>query len=191
MKAKSKIILASNSPRRSDLLKQAGIGFAVDASSADEVFDEHLELHERLKSVARAKALPIHQKYPEDVVISADTTVILDGVIYGKPKDREDAKDILLTLSGRTHSVFTAVCMYFGDEEECFVDETKVTFRDIRPMLAAYLDSNEWNGKAGAYAIQGLAEHFVERLDGDLDNVIGLPLTHVVEVLKNHESVTD
>ena len=182
---KNKIILASASPRRKELLNQLGIDFIVDASSIDEVLDLNLELEERLMKLAADKAYPIHQKYPNDIVIGADTIVYYNGEIIGKAKDEEDAKRILTMLSSNRHSVYTAVAVYNKDQLISFVDKTDVYFKDISSMIQDYIDSSQWKGKAGAYGIQDGAKVFVDHIDGDLNNVIGLPLYRVKEVLEN------
>ncbi|MEG0685565.1 MAG: Maf family protein, partial [Coprobacillus sp.] len=176
----NKIILASNSPRRKELLEQAGIDFIIDASSIEETMDETLPLLERFKKLATDKATPIHQKYPNDIVIGADTIVYFDNQIIGKAKDREDAQRILMMLSNQKHSVYTAVAIYFQNDLYTFVEKTDVYFKDITDLLNNYLDSLEWQGKAGAYGIQGSAIAFVDKVDGDRDNVVGLPITKVI-----------
>ena len=181
----NKIILASASPRRKDLLTNAGIDFIVDASSIDEVLDESLDIEDRLMKLAADKAYPIHEKYPNDIVIGADTIVYYNQQIIGKAKDREDAKRILTMLSSHKHSVYTAVALYNKGELFTFIDKTDVYFKDILSMIDDYLALNEWQGKAGAYGIQDSANVFVDHIDGDLDNVIGLPVYKVKEALNN------
>lgn len=180
----NKIILASTSPRRRELLEREGIDFIIDASSIDEVMDETLPIPQRFAALATDKASPIHQKYPNDIVIGADTIVYFNNEIIGKARDQKEARSILEMLSGNKHTVYTAVAIYFGNQLETFVETTDVYFKDIHEMLDTYLDSGEWQGKAGAYGIQGLADCFVDHVDGDIDNVIGLPVTKVVEMLK-------
>ena len=179
-----KIILASTSPRRKELLEKAGIDFQIDASSIEEIMDETLPLEERLINLAISKGEPIHQKYPHDIVIGADTIVYFEDQIIGKPKDEQDARRILNMLSQHHHSVYTAVAIYFQDELISFVERTDVYFKDITQLIESYIDSKEWIGKAGAYGIQGSACLFVDHIDGDKDNVTGLPLNKVVNVLK-------
>lgn len=180
----NKIILASLSPRRKDLLEERGIDFMVDASSIEETLDESLSLEERLKLLAASKAEPIHQKYPDDVVIGADTIVYYDNEIIGKAKDEEEAREILEKLSLHKHSVYTAVAIYFGDELVTFVDKTNVYFKDITSLIDEYIESYDWVGKAGAYGIQSKADIFVDHIEGDINTVIGLPVDRVLELLK-------
>ena len=181
----NKIILASTSPRRKELLEREGIDFIVDASSIDETMDETLPIKERLCQLAKDKAEPIHHKYPLDIVIGADTIVYFQNNIIGKAKNRKKAYETLQKLSNHKHTVYTAVAIYHGDSLEVFCDQTDVYFKDISIMINDYLDSEEWMGKAGAYGIQGKASAFVERIVGDKDTVIGLPVMHVKEFLNN------
>lgn len=175
---------ASTSPRRKELLEREGIDFIIDASSITEYFDSSLEIEERLKKLAYDKGVSIHEKYPDDVVISADTTIYHNGKIIGKAHSAHEAREILESLSGDTHSVFTSVAVFYKDQVCIFVDETKVTFKNINDMIDDYLSIDEWKGKAGAYAIQGVAGKFIEEVQGDIDNVIGLPVKHVIEVIE-------
>ena len=179
-----KRILASTSPRRKELLEREGIDFIIDASSITEYLDSSLEIEERLKKLAYDKGISIHEKYPDDVVISADTTIYHNGKIIGKAHSAHEAREILESLSSDTHSVFTSVAVFYKDQVCTFVDETKVTFKNINDMIDDYLSIDEWKGKAGAYAIQGVAGKFIEEVQGDIDNVIGLPVKHVIEVIE-------
>lgn len=179
-----KIILASTSPRRKELLEREGIDFIIDASSITEYLDSSLEIEERLKKLAYDKGVSIHEKYPDDVVISADTTIYHNGKIIGKAHSAHEAREILESLSSHTHSVFTSVAVFYKNQVCTFVDETKVTFKNINDMIDDYLSVDEWKGKAGAYAIQGVAGKFIEEVQGDIDNVIGLPVKHVIEVIE-------
>lgn len=185
----SKIILASSSPRRRELLEKGGIDFIVDASSIDEIMDETLPLEQRFEKLAVDKATPIHLKYPNDIVIGADTIVYFRDKIIGKAKDENEARAILSALSGHRHSVYTAVAIYFGEDLHTFVEKTDVYFKDITSFIESYIASGEWQGKAGAYGIQGRADCFVEWVEGDIDNVIGLPLHRVMKVLKEYQEI--
>ena len=179
-----RIILASTSPRRKELLEREGIDFIIDASSITEYLDSSLEIEERLKKLAYDKGVSIHEKYPDDVVISADTTIYHNDQIIGKAYSVDEARKILNSLSDDTHSVFTSVAVFYKDQVCTFVDETKVIFKDISDMIDDYLSIDEWKGKAGAYAIQGEARKFIKEVQGDIDNVIGLPVKHVIEVIE-------
>ena len=180
----NKTILASNSPRRKELLQKAGIEFIIDASSIEERMDETLPLEKKLQQLAIDKATPIHKKYPNDIVIGADTIVYFQNQIIGKAKDEKEARKILNALSNRRHCVYTSVAIYFQDELITFIDQTDVYFKDITDMIDKYIASKEWIGKAGAYGIQGSADCFVDHVDGDIDNVIGLPLYKVISLFK-------
>ncbi len=178
-----KIILASTSPRRKELLEREGIDFIVDASFIEETLDDSLPIDERLRQLAIKKATPIHQKYPQDIVIGADTVVYFENQVIGKAHSREEANQILHRLSHHKHDVYTAVAIYDADTLTSFCEKTEVYFKDITDMIEAYLDSNEWEGKAGAYGIQGAAEVFVDHIVGDKDNVIGLPVCRIKDYL--------
>lgn len=182
----NKIILASTSPRRKELLEREGIDFIVDASFIEEVMDETLDIETKLTKLATQKALPIHEKYPDDIVIGADTVVYLDGEIIGKAKDEKHARDILNRLSSRDHEVYTGVAIFIQDTLHTFCEKTIVSFKDISNMIDDYIESGEWVGKAGAYGIQGSADCFVSKVDGDIDSVIGLPVHKVVEMIRTH-----
>ncbi len=184
----NKIILASSSPRRRELLKREGIDFIIDASSIDEIMDQSLPISKRMIQLAADKAYPIHQKYPNDIVIGADTIVYFNEQIIGKAKDEEAARKILLMLSGKQHTVYTGVAIYFGKELYTFVEKTIVCFKDISSLIDDYIASGQWQGKAGAYGIQGSADCFVDYIIGDKDNVIGLPVKKVKEILKEFEN---
>lgn len=178
-----KIILASTSPRRKELLEREGIDFLVDASFVDETLNESLPIEKRLCDLAQRKAFPIHQKYPDDIVIGADTIVYFKDEVIGKAQDERMARHILERLSHQKHLVYTAVAIYIGHDIKTFCEKTEVYFRDISSLIPDYLASKEWVGKAGAYGIQGKADCFVDHIVGDLDNVIGLPVTKVMECL--------
>ena len=183
---KLKIILASASPRRKELLEREGISFTIDASSIDEVLNPHLPIKARLEALAIEKGAPIHDRHPDDVVISADTTVYHNGEIIGKPKDEEDAKNILMSLSNDTHIVYTAVSIWIANQKHfAWVEETFVTFKDITKMIPEYLESGEWQGKAGAYGIQEWIGYVaVTRIEGSYFNVMGLPIQKLYSELK-------
>lgn len=180
-----RIILASSSPRRKELLQREGIDFLVDASFIDETLNSSLSIEDKLCDLAIRKAKPIHLKYPDDVVIGADTVVYFENMIIGKPKDCQEARNILENLSGKKHDVYTGVAIYFANECISFCEKTEVYFKDITFLIQEYLDSKEWIGKAGAYGIQGKAAVFVDHIQGDIDNVIGLPVKKVKKHLQD------
>ncbi len=174
-----KIILASASPRRKQLLEQIGINFEVIPGqiNEDEIIDS--DPLQNIQLLALLKAQEVANKGYNGIIIGADTQVLIDGEIIGKPRDREDAKSILLKLSGREHIVITGVALLDTKSKtsETWVEETKVKFRKLMiDEIEEYLDTGEYAGKAGAYGIQGRAAAFVERIEGCYFNVVGLPL---------------
>lgn len=187
-KTMTNIILASNSPRRSELLRQIGITFTVDPADVDErVFPN--ELPERYAvRVALDKVNVVAKRVGKGIIIAADTIVVQDESILGKPADAADANRMLLTLSGRMHIVMTglAVVDAAGGKTETRTSLTKVWFRVLAPEeIAAYVQSNEPLDKAGAYGIQGKGALLVERIEGCYFNVVGLPLSLLGEMLKD------
>ena len=177
------IILASQSPRRQQLLKAAGFEFQVVGPNVDETMNASLPLDDRIQEVAMRKALDVQKRYPDAKILAADTVVICQGEILGKPTDEAQARHMLLQLSGQTHEVKTAVVI-FKDEPISFVETSVVTFRTLIDYeIERYILSNEWVDKAGAYGIQGLAAEFVSNLDGSFENVMGLPIEKIKGLL--------
>ena len=178
------VILASQSPRRRDLLDLIGITHVVRPADIDEAVlpDEAPIPHcERL---ARSKAATLAVRSPDAVVIAADTIVVLDGEILGKPADGEEARATLARLSGRTHTVHTAMAVALGGETVSAVESVQVTFRPLTAdEIAAYVATGEPMDKAGAYGIQGFGATIVERIDGDYFSVMGLGLRRLVALL--------
>ncbi|TCI53706.1 septum formation inhibitor Maf [Exiguobacterium sp. SH1S21] len=182
-----RVILASMSPRRTELLKQAGILHEVIPSNVIEGTDGREHPDEYVGRLAREKAMDVARDNRDAIVIGSDTVVVLDGTILEKPNDRDDARRMLKHLSGTTHEVLTGVSIIGPDRHDLFVTTTHVTFIDIpESWLDGYLDSSEPYDKAGAYGIQGSGGLFVERLEGDYYNVVGLPLRPLVETLERH-----
>ena len=179
-----RLILASGSPRRRELLAKMGYAFEICAPDVD----EHVTGHARdiVYALAQRKAEAAAAHYREGVVVASDTLVSLDGVPLGKPCDAEDAHRMLAALSGREHEVFTGVCVLdvATGRRETRAVRTGVTFRDLSgEEIDAYISTGEPMDKAGAYAIQGGASHFVEALDGEFENVVGFPVLEVQEML--------
>ena len=188
------IVLASGSPRRRELLEQAGVRFRVHPVDADETLDERLaeQPEEAVKRLAERKAkAAVEQLVTPDyagtlAVVGSDTMVVFRGTIFGKPQDRAEAERMLRTLSGHGHDVHTAVSVWLvhapadgdvGIAYRTFVDTTYVYFRDLADgEIAAYIDSGDPFDKAGAYGIQSGAGAFVDHIEGSLDTVIGLPV---------------
>ncbi|MFQ8706843.1 MAG: Maf family protein [Thomasclavelia sp.] len=181
-----KIILASSSPRRKELLELHKIDFIIDFQTIDEVLDENLALPLRLEKLAYQKALPISLKYPQDIVIGADTMVCLNEQMLGKPKNRQEAFNMLKMLSNQIQIVYSAIAIIDNGKVSTFHDGTKVTFKRLtEQMINDYLDTDEWKGKAGAYAIQGLGKCLVAKVEGDMETVIGLPVDIIKSYLKS------
>lgn len=169
-------ILASASPRRKEILSNAGFSFEVIPSDADESTDESLSPEETVKELARRKAQYILDRYPDRVVFGCDTVVAVDGVILGKPADDEDAFRMLKMLSGRSHRVSTGVCIISADKEICFSDTTQVSFYELSDeTIKSYIATRECSDKAGSYGIQGYGSVLVKEIKGDYFSVMGLP----------------
>ncbi len=187
------IYLASNSPRRWELLQNLGLDLLrlsseIDESpQADEKADEYCLRIAKQKNQA-AQAVRIAENLAEHPILTADTTVSIDGKILGKPKDEQDAFAMLKMLSGRTHQVFTAVCIsYQGKEVEC-LHTSEVSFRRLNDTeIYAYIATGEPMDKAGAYGIQQFGGVFVERLSGSFTGVMGLPVFETAELLKQFD----
>ena len=175
-----RIILASGSPRRRELMEMlCPDGLEIVPARGEETADPALAPDQLVVALSRAKAAEVAARCagPDDVVIGADTVVVLDGAVLGKPKDAADARSMLRALSGRTHSVFTGVTVLRGVRMLCHAERTEVTFRALDGAeIDRYIATGEPMDKAGAYGAQGRASLFVERLDGDFFNVMGLPL---------------
>ncbi len=177
-----KIILASGSPRRRVLMAREGFEFTVITSKAEENYDSSLPPQEIAQSLAKLKAQAVASTLPaqdlEDlIVIGADTIVTFDGIIYGKPADASDACRMLRELSGNTHQVITGVCIICNKDAQTFAQSTNVKFKELSDSeIQEYVASGEPLDKAGAYGIQGLGGKLVDSIDGDFDNVVGLPI---------------
>ena len=181
-----KIILASASPRRRELLSALGLSFEVRPAIGEEHPEPGLPGGETAKRLSRAKCLEIAADADgDDVVIAADTVVCLDDQILGKPADEEDAERMLKALSGRDHRVFTGVTVARGGRVLSDYEETAVHFRPLTEReIAAYIATGEPMDKAGAYGIQGRASLFVRAIEGDYFNIVGLPLCKLGQMLK-------
>lgn len=179
-----KLILASQSPRRKELLGLLGIPFTVQVSQADETMDPKEAPATQVEAVSRRKALAIPAD-PDSVILAADTIVVCDGIILGKPRDPEDAVRMLQMLSGHTHQVMTGMTVLYKNQVHSCTEITDVTFRQLSQReIQRYVDSGEPMDKAGAYGIQGGAALFAETLHGDYYNVMGLPVCRLVQLLR-------
>ena len=182
-----KIILASGSPRRKQLLKMAGLYFTVEQKNIPEMVPDTIPLEKRSQFLAEMKAAAMSVDHPEAIIIGADTTVLCEGRLMGKPGSKEEAKEMLRFLSGKTHTVFTGVCLICDETKEAhsFTSETKVEFYPLTEAeIDAYVESGESRDKAGAYGIQGLGCTLVKRIEGDYYTVVGLPVAEVMRRLK-------
>ena len=180
------IILASQSPRRQELLKLTGLPFTVRAADIDETMDKSLPVLQEVTRVSRLKAQAIAAgASPDDIVIAADTIVVIDGRELGKPHSEAEALDMLRLLSGRTHEVVTVLSVCRGTHIESEAVVTKVTFRPLcEEELRAYIKTGEPMDKAGSYGIQGYGAMFVSRIEGDYFSVMGLPLCPLCRMLR-------
>ena len=182
-------ILASSSPRRRDILTLTGVPFRVLVSDVDEVIPPGSTPAQAVQSLARQKAEAV-RRMPEAAgfpVVAADTVVYLDGKILGKPHSRQEAFSMLSSLSGRTHHVFTGVCILTTEGDPIlFCEETPVEFYPLSTAeIEDYIATGEPMDKAGAYGIQGRALVFVKRIDGDFFNVMGLPAARLIRTLRS------
>jgi nucleoside triphosphate pyrophosphatase len=183
---KSPIILASKSPRRRYLLTQAGITFSVVPSRIDESSVPISLPEQYVRDLAEAKANDVARIFPDKWIIGADTIVLIDNMILGKPKSRDDARNMLKRLSGETHQVFTGFAISCTARERLFSETvvTDVLFKELSDdEIEWYVHTKEPFDKAGAYAIQGLGTFLVKRINGSYTNVVGLPVCEVIEFL--------
>jgi septum formation protein len=182
-----RLILASASPRRVDLLRSLEVEFDVIPSHAEELHDVSIEAMKLCEVNALRKAEEVARGHPERIVLGADTLVAMDGALFGKPADPGEAFAMLSQLSGNTHQVITGVALLHSatNRREVFTDETLVTFKLLDDTtIRAYLEAVPVLDKAGAYGIQDRGEMLVERVSGSLSNVIGLPLEKLSEALR-------
>jgi septum formation protein len=183
-----KVVLASASPRRRELLSSLGLEFTVRVPAIDETAKENETARAFAERLAAEKAAAVSVG-PGTMVIAADTIVVLDGVILGKPSDEAHATDMLSGLSGKTHEVITAVCIAKDTFSKVFSVSTDVVFRTLtQAEIAAYVQSGCPMDKAGAYAIQGGAAHMVQKINGSYTNVVGLPLCELHNALISFDS---
>lgn len=179
------LILASSSPRRRELLEKYGYKFEIKKADIDETMDSNLSPFENVLNVSFKKAKKIYEDNKNDVILACDTIVVYDGKIYGKPKDEKDAYNMLKLFSGKTHEVISGVCILAPGKKYNFYETSYVKFKELSDEdIKSYIETKEPFDKAGSYAIQGIGKKLVERFSGDLNNIIGLPIDKVDEVLK-------
>lgn len=185
------IILASASPRRQELLKHITDDFTVKVSSVEEIVPNEICADETPEFLAMLKAKDVAQSFPESLVIGADTCVLADGKILGKPKDKNDAYNMLSLLSGKTHTVITGCALVAGDKSISFSVSTDVEFYSLtEEEINDYINTSEPFDKAGAYGIQGKGSLLVKGINGDYFNVVGLPVAKLSRVIKSFYNIT-
>ena len=178
------LILASQSPRRRELLEKLNIPFVVRVADVDETMDTAIPLEDAVAQLSRRKAEAVARE-EQDIVIAADTIVVLDDQVLGKPRDEADAFRMLKSLSGRSHRVMTGVTVLQGETVRCHTEVTEVFFRELtEEEIWAYIRTKDPTDKAGSYGIQSGATVFVEKIHGDYFNVVGLPVCRLALILK-------
>lgn len=183
-----RLVLASTSPRRSQLLREAGYRFKVTQPPLEEPDEPHphVDPAQHAESLAWFKAASVGDEHPDDVILAGDTISVMDGEIYGKPADAADARRILRKLSGTSHRVITGIAIFNPATDRRTMGHSISTIH-MRPlsdeMIESYLKTGEWQGKAGAYGIQDHGDAFVERYEGSFTNIVGMPMELVREML--------
>lgn len=182
------LILASQSPRRAELLKYLDIPFSIVPSCADETINPNEPVIEEIKQLAYKKAVDVFNRNKEALVVGSDTVVVIDNEILGKPKNQEEAFSMLKKLSNRTHQVITGVCLISKEKTDLFASVSDVTFHELSDEeIIHYIETEQPFDKAGAYAIQGKAGLFIDRIDGDYYSIMGLPISLIYQHLKSFE----
>ena len=182
---KKKLILASASPRRKEIMEMLGLDFEIIVSDAEEEMNPQLSIEQRVMEVAEAKALDVLKNNPGCVIVGSDTIVEVDGRILGKPHSKIEAEEMIQLISGRSHRVLTALAILSDEEEYVSYDETFVHFDPVpQEEIDRYVLTDEPYDKAGAYAIQGWASVYISRIEGSYYTVVGLPLHLVYQQLR-------
>lgn len=182
-----KIILASGSPRRKQILEQVGLNFIVEVSDYEEKSIPGVSPSEFVETLSLEKANVVAKNHNDAIIIGADTIVVLDNQILGKPKTKQDAREMLKKLSGNTHSVFTGFTIIDTVNKRTITNhvETKIRFKNLsEEEIRAYIETGEPMDKAGAYGVQDKGALFVEHIEGDYSSVMGLPIVKIFEILK-------
>ncbi|EEM03825.1 Septum formation protein Maf [Bacillus pseudomycoides] len=184
-----KLILASGSPRRKELLELAGVPFEIVVSEIEETIGAYSSPADIVMSLALQKASAVVENHEDSVVLGADTIVTYESRILGKPKDEAEAKEILQLLSGKTHEVYTGVALISKEKTVTFYERTEVTFWELtEEEVDAYIGTKEPLDKAGSYGIQGKGSIFVQHIQGDYYSVVGLPIARLVRELKQFDN---
>lgn len=179
------IVLASSSPRRKDILDKSNLEYKIITKDIEEIFPDEGLVWEKISKVAYDKAKAVFDFNCNDIVIGADTAVVIGDEILGKPIDDNHALEMLLKLNNKKHSVITGVAILSKEKEIVFYEESIVTFKNNSIVeLNEYIKTKEPVGKAGSYAIQGIGEKLVDSFTGDLENIIGLPLSRLLKELE-------
>lgn len=182
------IILASGSPRRKEILDKLGVRFICDSVDVDESLPKGIAVEKVSEYLAIKKASAALLLHSDDTIIGADTTVVINETVLGKPADEADACNMLKQLSGNKHTVYTGVCILSKKNRKVFTSKTSVYFSKLDTKeIENYIATGEPMDKAGAYGIQGLGCRFIERIDGDFYTVMGLPAARTYEALKNFD----
>ena len=180
------LVLASASPRRTQLLSLLTSNFDIVGSSVDETIPDNVTASDAAAFLATKKALDVAKNRPNDIVIGADTIIVYKDKIYGKPTSKEDAKNMLSSFSGNTHQVITGVCVVQGKKTISFSSVNKVEFYQLtEEEIEENLNDNEYKDKAGSYAIQGKAGLFIKEIAGDYNSIVGLPVSKLNRILKS------
>jgi septum formation protein len=180
----TRLVLASASPRRRELLAAAGFDFDIDAAEVDETPTEGEHPSTYVVRIARLKAEAVASRHPDRLVLGADTAVVVGNQMFGKPLDAQDASRMLTALSARAHDVLTGVALAHRGLIYAEFEQTTVWMAKLTPQeIAWYVATGEPMDKAGAYAVQGLASRFIPRIEGSYTNVVGLPIARVVQLL--------
>ena len=183
----NKVILASASPRRKELLETLNIPFEIITADIDETMDPNNSLVDEIEDLSFKKAYAVFKDHRDAVVIGSDTMVVLNDMRLGKPKSKEDAYDMLKALSGKTHEVVTAVSIIGPSQSETFSNTSRVKFYELSDQeIYDYIETNEPMDKAGAYAIQGLGSKFIQGIIGDYYSIMGLPIAEVYHRLNKY-----
>lgn len=182
------LILASNSPRRKKLLEDAGVSFKVVSKNTDESVNEKLKPEDHVMHLSLKKANEVFVDHQDDVVVAADTIVVYNGEILGKPTDETHAFNMLKSLQGEKHEVFTGVSIVSKDKKKTFYSVSEVWMKEYSELqILEYIKTGEPLDKAGAYAIQGLGEQLVDHFSGDFFTIVGLPLKQLLTELKSFD----